>query len=142
MHKSEMRVQWFDVDRADVAYFGNFFRFFTAAEDEFMRSIGMSHRGLKDKFNIGFTRIEAECRYIRPALYEDLIEVHLKPQLENKALLTFEFRIFRQEGEVLLAEGKVQTACVRLGKEFRVIRMPGEIYDRLSGAIKSFHDFI
>lgn len=139
MHKTEMRVQWFDTDRENVVYFGNYFRFFTTAEDEFLHSIGLSYNFIKDKFNVGFTRVEAECRYKMAALYGDLIEVHIAATLENHTFLAFEFRIYRKEGQVLLAEGKVRTACVRLGEEFRLVRMPEEVFNRLIQATSKDH---
>ena len=132
--KTEMRVQWFDMDRADVVYFGNYFRFFTAAEDEFLRSIGMSYTLLKDKYKVGLARVEAQCRYIRAAKYEDLIEVHIIPKLENEIFLIFEFRILRKEGQVLLAEGKVRAACVRWEEKFSLVRMPEEVFNLFSQA--------
>lgn len=134
MHKTEIRVQWYDVDRANVVYFGNYFRFFTVAEDRFLRSIGISYRDLKGKFNVGFTRVEATCHYKRSASYEDLIEVHTRADVENHTFLCFLFRIFRKQDQVLLADGKVRTACVSLGDEFKVVKMPEEVFERLSRA--------
>ena len=136
MHRTEIRVQWFDTDRENIVYFGNYFRFFTTAEDEILRSIGITHNDLKKKFNIGFTRVEAQCRYKRPATYGDLIEVQTGVKLENhNFFLTFEFCVFRKEGQILLAEGSVRTACVRLGKEFKIVRIPEEVLARFKQVI-------
>ena len=135
MHKTEIRVQWFDTDRENVVYFGNYFRFFSIAEDEFMRTIGLNHNTLKKVFGIAFTRVEAECRYKRPATYDDLIEVETRAKLENHTVLTFLFRVFRKEGRTLLAEGKIRTACVRLGDAFKLVKMPKEVRESLEQAI-------
>jgi len=131
MHKTELRIQWFDTDREDIAYFGNYFRFFSTAEDEFFRSIGISHNGLKEQYNIAFIRIEAQCRYKRPAVYGDLIEINTWAKLENRIFLTFKFRVSRKKDHILLAEGKVRTACVTLTNGFSLTRIPDKIFDRL-----------
>ena len=131
IHKTEMRVQWFDVDRENIVYFGNYFRFFSTAEDEFLRSHGITHNALKNELGIAFTMISAECCYKQPTLYEDLIEVETRARLENNIFLTFIFRVFRKDGQVFLAEGKVRTACVQLENGFKLARIPDEVFKRL-----------
>jgi acyl-CoA thioester hydrolase len=135
MHKTEIRVQWFDVDCAGVVYFGNYFRFFNTAEDEYMRSLGITHRELIKQYNISFTRVETTCRFIRPARYDDVIEVHTKMKLENDRFLTFQFDLFRKEGVVLLARGMIRTACVRLKDGFKAIRIPAKVFEKLNQGI-------
>ena len=127
MHRTEIRVQWFNTDRENIVYFGNYFRYFMMAEEEMLRSIGITHDDLKQKFNIGFTRVNAQCQYKWPARYGDLVEVQTGVTLEHHKLLTFEFRVFRKEGQILLAKGSVRTACVELGKEFKIVRIPEEV---------------
>ena len=137
MHKTEIRVQWFDTDRENVVYFGNYFRFFSTAEDEFLRSIGLSHNLIKEKYGVGLTRVEARCHYKRSARYDDLIEVETRAEIESHTAVTFDFRVLRKEGRTLLAEGNIRTACVKLGGEFRLVRMPEEVEARLRRAISS-----
>jgi len=135
VHKTEIRIQWFDVDCAGVVYFGNFFRFFTTAEDEFLRSMGITHNDLKDQFNIGFTRVETACKFIRPAHYDDLIEVQTRMELENDKFLTWEFNVFLKSDQTLLAQGMVRTACISFGDEFKIVRMPEEVFKKLSQGV-------
>jgi len=97
MHKTEIRVQWFDTDRENVVFFGNYFRFFTTAEDEFFRSRGLTRNALKKEFNIDFARVEAECRYKHPATYDDLLEVETRAEVEDHTFLSFQFRVFRKK---------------------------------------------
>jgi len=137
MHKTEIRVQWYDVDCARVVYFGNYFRFFSTAEDEYMRSLGITHRELIEQHNISFARIETTCRFIRPVRYDDIIEVHTKMKFENYRFLTFQFDLFRKEGVVLLARATIRTACVRMEDKFKAIRIPGAIIKRLSRGISN-----
>ena len=137
VYKTQIRVQWFDLDRADVVYFGNYFRFFTIAEEEILRSLNMSYNALRDKYNMGLTRVEAECRYIRPILSEDLIEVQTRPKLEDKTFLTLYFQIFRSEDRLLLAKGRVRAACIMLKPQFKLTRFPQEIFHKLEQFINN-----
>ena len=136
MHKTEIRIQWFDVDCAGVVYFGNYFRFFTIAEDEFLRSLGITHNDLKDQFNIGFSRVEATCKFIRSAHYNDLIEIHTRMKLEDDRFLTWEYNVFRISDQTLVAQGMVRTACISFGEDkFKLVRMPEEVFKRLNKVV-------
>ncbi|BBO88132.1 acyl-CoA thioesterase [Desulfosarcina ovata] len=135
MHKTEMRVQWYDCDRENILYFGNFFRYVTTAEEEYIRSIGLTHDILKEKYNIGFVRVKAECIYKMPVLYGDLIEIHLRSKIENSTFLTYSFKFYRKNEQVLLAEGIVKTACTILGNNFKLTKIPSEIAVKFMGDI-------
>ena len=136
IHKTRMRVPWFDVDRENIVYFGNYFRFFTIAEDDFLRSHGITHNTLRNEFGIGLTRISVECHYKRPASYDDLIEIEITAILESDIFLTFMFRIFREDEHALLAEGKVRTACVRLENGLKLTRMPDQVFNKLKHIVE------
>lgn len=135
MYKLEMRVQWYDCDRENILYFGNFFRYVTAAEEEYIRSIGLTHDFLKEKYNIGFVRAKAECIYKKPILYGDLVEIHLKCKIEHSVLLIYDFEFYRKNERVLLAKGRVETACTILGDQLRLTKIPGEIAEKFMGDI-------
>lgn len=136
MFKTELRVQWFDVDCAGVVYFGNYFRFFSTAEDEFLRSLGITYNDLRDQFNIGLTRVEAACKFIRSAHYNDLIEVQTRMELENDRFLTWNFNVFLKSDQTLLAQGMVRTACISFGEDaFKLVRMPEEVFKKLNQAV-------
>lgn len=135
MHKTEIRVHWFDVDKAGVVYFGNYFRFFSIAEDECMRALGLSHKELIERYGIAFTRTETSCQFIRPARYDDLIEVCTWPKLEKDRFITFQFKLFRKEDQILLAEGMIRSGCVRFENELKLIRIPEGVLIRLEGKL-------
>jgi len=126
MHKTEIRVQWFDTDRENIVFYGNYFRFFQTGEDDFLRVAGVSRDLVKSKFNVDFTRVEAECHYKRPVKYDEVIQVETRAAFEDEYFLTFFFRVFRKEQQELAAEGKVRTACINLGS-FRIVKIPDEV---------------
>jgi acyl-CoA thioester hydrolase len=135
VHKTEIRVSWFDVDREDIVYYGNYFRFFTIAEEKFLQAAGITHNFLRDKFNVGLVRVKAECDYLSPVVSEDVIEVQTIPNLENNRVLKFYFRILRKKDQSLLAEGKVLTVCSVLKPKYKITCFPQEIFDRISSFI-------
>lgn len=136
MHKTVMRIQWYDVDSVGIVYFGNYFRFFTVAEEECLRSMGINHNVLIKEHNIGFTRVEATCKFIGPAHFDELIEIHTESTIENDRFLSMTFHVFRVDDHVLLAEGMIRSACVSLGGQLRIVKMPKTIFETLSQARK------
>lgn len=134
MHRTEIRVQWFDTDRENVVFFGNYFRFFQTAEDDFLHAAGMTRDEVKGRFHVDFTRIGAECQYRRPVRYDELIQVETRAELDKEYFLTFFFRVFRNEDQELAAEGKVRTACINL-ESFRLSKIPEEVRTRIEIAI-------
>ncbi len=54
--------------------------------------------------------VKADCRYHRPARYDDLLRIHTKVSRISAAKIEHEYRVFR--GEELLAVGHVLLAIV------------------------------
>jgi len=98
--------------------------------------MGLTCNVIKKKFNVDFTRVEAMCHYKYPATYDDIIEIETSAKLENDSFLTFLFRVFRKGENILLAEGRVRTVCVRLGERFKIVRIPEEVMAKLKQAIE------
>src|SRR6266568_2951468 len=70
----EIRVIYGDTDQAGIVYYGNYLRYFEAARGAFLRERGRSYREIE---GVGYTLpvMEAHARYIKPALYDDLVVV-------------------------------------------------------------------
>jgi len=116
-NKIAMKIRWGDVDSAGVAYYPNYFFWFSVAADEFFKSIGIS---LKDLLNqkLGFPTGEAHCRFISPALYDDDIEIHTSVKDVKKKAIVLEHRVYKDR--VQIADGFEVRVCVRLMSEGRM----------------------
>src|SRR5438874_12994115 len=99
------RVEFHDTDTANIVHFSNFFRFMEEAEVEFLRSRGL-HVSWKDgDLRYGFPRVSASCDFLKPARFEDLLEVAVTLEKIGEKSVTYSHEI-RREGEVL-ARGKI-----------------------------------
>jgi acyl-CoA thioester hydrolase len=104
--KTSFRVTWADTDAAQVVHYSNYFKFFERAEEEFYRHLGFSFTDLHAR-GLWFPRVEAFCRYKRPARFGDLLEVEISiGELKEKSI-RFEFNIFNKEEATLLAAGYI-----------------------------------
>lgn len=123
-----IRVIFGDTDQLGVVYYANFLRFFEASRAALLRHFGRSNRDL-EAWGVAFPVAEAHCRYLRPAHYEDLIDIVVDVSEVRSASLRFDYRVER-DGE-LLAEGWTRHACIDTGRN-RPRRLPAELVADLS----------
>ncbi len=132
--KASFRVSWADTDAAQVVHFSNYFRFFERAEEEFYRHLGFSFADIVDK-GLWLPRVEALCKYKKPAKFNDLLEVELMIEELKEKSIKYGFRIFDKESAVLLATGYVVVVAAdkQTGKATQI---PKEIAEKLKSFSK------
>ncbi len=105
----EIRVIFGDTDQMGVVYYGNYLRFFESARAHYWRALGRSYQDLVD-WDVAMPVVEAQCKYRRPAHYEDLLIVETWVSELRAASLRFSYRILR--GETVLADGSTRHAII------------------------------
>ncbi|NLW23405.1 MAG: acyl-CoA thioesterase [Tissierellia bacterium] len=128
---TSIRVRYQETDQMGVVYHGNYFTWFDIGRTEFFRNMGMVYTRLEEE-GILLPVIEAQCRYIKPAKYDDEIIINTKLVKLKGVRLEFEYSIYRKEDNELLAEGRTVHAFV--DKDLKPINFRKkyrEIWDRL-----------
>ena len=74
-------------------YYGNYAQFFEIGRVETLREIGMSYKALEEQ-GIMLPVVEFNVKYLRPALYDDLIEIKTYLKKIPTAKIEFEYEIF------------------------------------------------
>lgn len=128
-----IRVLYGDTDQMGQAYYGNYLRWFEAGRNEWFRQRGMTYRELEEQ-GYYLPVIEAYCRYLRPAYYDDVLCIDTSASLPSAARLKFTYRIYREkvEGEEKekIAEGYTVHAFLNSSK--RPTRPPTFLLDIVS----------
>ncbi|HLU65067.1 MAG TPA: thioesterase family protein [Kofleriaceae bacterium] len=127
----QVRVIFGDTDKMGVVYYANYLRYFESARAALLRSRGLSGRDL-DSLGVGFPVAEAHVRYRRPALYEDLLDVHIAIAELGFARVRFEYVVRR--GEEVLADGFTLHACTDTSG--RPCRIPERLRAALEGSVE------
>jgi len=70
-----VRVRYAETDRMGVAWHGHYLSWFEAGRTELMRSLGCPYGELEDGDGVFFPVIEAGCRYLSSARYDEAIDV-------------------------------------------------------------------
>lgn len=119
-----VRVYYEDTDAGGVVYYANYLRFMERARTEWLRSLGFEQDRLVREQGIIFAVTEAELRFLRPARFNDALEVVARVIERRRASLRFAQTVAR--GGELLCEGRVQIACLD-SAAFRPRPIPDEL---------------
>ena len=126
---TKVRVYWSDCDPAGILYYGNFFRFFEIAEEELYYALGWSRVDVLHQLEVGFPRVEAACKFYKPARQGDLMEVTTWIARRSQKSMLFHFEMRREKDPELAAEGHYTVVCVN--RQFRPIPLPPELLELL-----------
>ncbi len=131
-----VRVIYRDTDQMGVAYYGNYYAWFEIGRNEFVRSLGLTYRGLEEQ-GVMLPVIQSQCSYKVPAKYDDLILIRTGISELTGARVTFVYDIVRKEDEVLLAQGSTTHAFVDAGtlKPLNVKKRCAQYYSELKGCL-------
>ncbi len=115
------RIEFCDTDMAGIVHFSNFFRFMESAEVAFLRSLGLSVALQWEGERIGFPRVSVACDYLKPARFEDLLDVAVRLEKIGAKSLTYAFA-FSKHGEDI-AHGRMTSVCCRVLPETMPCRL-------------------
>ena len=133
--RTTRRIEFGDTDMAGIVHFANFFRFMEAAECELLRSRGLSVKMDWEGQAIGFPRVSATCDYVKPARFEDVLDVAVSIERVGTKSVTYAFE-FSLDSETI-AKGKVTSVCCRVGKDNTIegIEIPASYRARLQAIL-------
>ncbi len=120
-HRTTCRVIYGDTDNMGYAYHGNYFRWFEIGRAEMFRAWGLSYKSIEER-GVFLPLSECYCKFTLPARYDDLLVIEASLDPNVKGGVKFVYRIFREDGQTLLAEGYTKHPCV--DRQGRVIRPP------------------
>lgn len=117
-HEIEIRVRYQETDPMGFLHHANYFTYFEIGRTELLRASGGSYRRMEESGLLAVV-VHAECRYHRPARYDDLLRLRTRVMRVGPAKIEHEYTIAR-DGEPL-ATARVKLALVnRQGEVQRV----------------------
>ena len=117
-HEIELRVRYQETDPMGFLHHAFYFTYFEIGRTELLRASGGNYRRMEEDGMLVVV-VRAECRFHRPARYDDILRLRTTIVRVTPAKIEHEYRLFRQEE--LLAVGNVMLAVIdRDGKVQRV----------------------
>ena len=109
----DVRVYYEDTDSGGVVYYANYLRFMERARTEWMRSLGFEQDSLMAEQGILFAVRSASIDYLRPAVFNDRLDVTVDIRRRGRASLTLAQDVLRQgDSGGPLCTGTVKIACL------------------------------
>jgi acyl-CoA thioester hydrolase len=117
-----LRIAYADTDQMGMVYYGNYLTFFERGRTELLREIGLEYKAIED-LGFYFPVIHAECKYLAPTKYDDVIKVETKLSEITAASITCSYEV-KCNGK-LLVTGKTKHPFVN--KDLKPVRFPNDI---------------
>ncbi len=124
-----VRVYYEDTDAGGVVFYANYLKFFERARTEMLRSFGFEQDRLIAEDNVIFVVRSVAVDYLKPARFNEQINVSAKIVENKKTSLIFEQAATRDAE--LLCKGMIRIACVD-AESMRPKPIPVSILERLT----------
>jgi acyl-CoA thioester hydrolase len=119
-----VRVYYEDTDSGGVVYHSNYLNFMERARTEWLRSLKINQQTLKDELNLLFVVHQIDIKFIKPAIFNDLIEVETILKQITPVRVKLEQHIKRQSD--LLISASVEVVGVN-ARTLKPVRIPQQI---------------
>lgn len=117
-HEIEVRVRYNDADPMGFLHHGQYFTYFEMGRMELFRASGGDYRAM-EAAGLFVVVVKAECRYGKPARFDDLLTVRTRLARITDFKIEHEYELLR-DGE-RLASAKVTLAVVDRNGEVRQV---------------------
>ena len=123
-------VEFSDTDMAGIMHFANFFRFMEAAEHAYLRARGLSVSTEWQGEHVSFPRVAASCDYLKPARFEDVLEIEARLERLGRTSVAWGFEVTR--GEDLIARGSITAVLCKVAEgRIEPVAIPEGLKERL-----------
>lgn len=103
-HTSRIRVRYAETDAMGWVYYACYLHYFEVARSDLIRSLWKSYRSIEEEDDLRLPVIEAKCRYVSGARYEDELDIDTVLLLEG-IKLRFQYEVRDATSDALIAEG-------------------------------------
>jgi acyl-CoA thioester hydrolase len=133
-----VRVYWEDTDAGGIVFYANYLRFFERARTEWLRSLGIAQRALRESTGGMFVVGETSVRYHRAARLDDELIVTAAVQETGRASLIIAQQAFLKIPAAapaagvgaLICDGTIRIGWVQAGS-LKPARIPPTVLEAL-----------
>jgi acyl-CoA thioester hydrolase len=111
--ETQLRVRYAETDQMGFAYYGNYPQYYEVGRANAMRQLGMTYKEMEEK-GVVMPIVDMHIKYIRPALYDDLLTIKTHVPGLPASRMHFDYEIYNEEGTLL---NKGYTVLAFLKKE-------------------------
>ncbi|MDQ6758705.1 MAG: acyl-CoA thioesterase [Acidobacteriota bacterium] len=128
-HETRFRVRYAETDQMGVVYYANYLVWMELGRAAYCRAAGVRYRDMELNDRVLLAVVDAHCRYISPARYDDEIVVTTMIASANRRMVEFAYEMRDERGRVL---AKGETKHIFLSPALKPVKLP-EKYHALFG---------
>jgi len=124
---NKIRVYYEDTDASGRVYHANYLKYLERGRSNLIYQSKYNHQELLKKFNIIFVVKSLNINYLKPAFFEDIIEVQTSLNILSRVKLNFNQKIIRNNE--LLVDAEV--IVIPINTKGKIIKLNEELYSFL-----------
>ena len=124
---NKIRVYYEDTDASGRVYHANYLKYLERGRSNLIYKSKYNHQELLKKFNIIFVVKSLNINYLKPAFFEDIIEVQTSLNLLSRVKLNFNQKIIRNNDILVDAE----VIVIPINTRGKIIKLNEELYSFL-----------
>jgi len=125
-----LRVRYIETDAQGHVFFGHYLNYFDVGLLEYTRALGYTYPDMVAS-GVDMFYVEANCQYKGRAYFDDLLHVHTRIGHIGNTSFAFEFAIYRQPADEMIATGRITAVAVDTQTE-QPIRVPDELREAVA----------
>ena len=127
----EARVYYEDTDVAGIVYYANYLRYLERARTEWIRTLGIDQSVLIEE-GLAFAVTKVNINYLKPARFNDLLEIVTTVKKAGRASLMFE-QVARNKDnpELVYCKADVKAVCIVM-ESMKPVALPSRIMEELA----------
>jgi acyl-CoA thioester hydrolase len=98
--ETTVRVRYAETDKMSYVYYGNYTHYYEVGRVEALRQLGTSYKEMEDS-GVMLPVYTCNLKYLKPALYDDLLVIKTTIKELPTARITFDYEIYNQNNELL-----------------------------------------
>lgn len=123
------RVRYGETDQMGVVYYGNYAQYLEMGRVEWLRSLGISYKNMEEN-GIMLPVISLQIKYLKSAVYDDLITVATFLKKMPSVKIEFDYKIYNEAGEILIEANTVLAFMDRKTK--RPVKCPDYLLEKMA----------
>ena len=123
-HEVRFRVRYAETDQMGVVYYANYLVWMEIGRAEYCRAAGIRYKDMETGDGIRLAVVDAHCRYLHPARYDDEVAVKTWVARANPRMVEFHYQICDSATARELASGA--TRHIFLGSDMRPLKLPAK----------------
>ena len=128
--ETQVRVRYGETDPMGYLYYGNYAQYYEVGRVEALRALGLTYKEMEAVHYVMMPVMSLQMRYVRPALYDELLTVRTTVRHLPTDTITFYMEIFNEKKK-LVNGGSVKLCFVDM-KTNRTVAPPQYLIEKMS----------